>query len=618
MAAAQGLYAETLTALTATTTFVDAASIADTSFTASKKYLILATAFIEHTSATVNAEIELVHGTGPTVFTDAFCTVDVQGGNSGFMLAWLAVFDQPATRETVRLRFASAGTGTVTCQMSQIFALKLADDFTENTDWFLNEVTTDLAVPDSTTYVDGASVTFTPNGTDDWWVAGQWAQKGGSTTGRTMARLNRGGTDLLPECQVSTDDTTDDIKNLLLSRVYTPAASSQTFKLQFKLVGTETDSTVFSSRIFALNLEKFRQHFNEYTEAATSLANGSWTTVATESVTPDVTGDWFYMGTWIDDDPGDDSTRALNVRLQHDNSGALASDPAYGDDEPGVSYLVGTEEQPVAIFKMRSLTSGASRTVNVDGQNTTAALSDAKHRGLVGFSLELPGGGTTYTKAGGATAPFTASGADVDTAVETGTGISPFTGSGADVATSSETGAGITAFTGSGADVHTAAETGAGVIGFTGGGVGTLAGGTTYEKTGLAAAPFTGSGADVFEASETGAAVAPFTGGGTRAVTHERANLAVVPFTGSGADAHTAVETGTAILERVASGADAATLARAGAAILPFTGGGVSALNEITLEFTAATCDTATLTDASCDTGTLTAAASDTGTLIAA
>jgi hypothetical protein len=121
----------------------------------------------------------------------------------------------------------------------------------------------------------------------------------------------------------------------------------------------------------------------------------SWTTTRTLAPTPSVTGDWFILGSF-GYDIADEAANALGVRLQiNPSGGGLVSNPAYGDDAPQGDGWDPTDETPFAIFTLDSLSSGASRAINLDTSITLGSAGAVQHRHLVAFSLELAAGGVT-------------------------------------------------------------------------------------------------------------------------------------------------------------------------------------------------------------------------------
>lgn len=402
MAAAQGLYAEDVSGTVATdTTYVDICSIAAASFVAGETYLIIANLIGTSTSGANEVRAKLVHGTVPTDFTDGLLLAEVANTNQQSMVfGWMYVYTQPGTTELVKLQLSSSDTSDVRCELGQIFALSLTDVGVEDTDWRYNEVTADYTTTGS--MVAQASETFTPNGTDDWLIIGQFAQVPGSTSANYRAELHDSVAGVLTSLDIEGEDTVNEIRGHTLMRVVTPTNASHTFSIRFQ--HETTAGTVLSSRLFALNLEKFSQHSDTFNAAeATPAASPTFTNIATVSPTPAVTGDWFIWGHYINDN--NTLTDSLGTRLQINAAGGgLASNPNYGDDMPANNNSWdATDELPMHIFKMLSLTSGAARDINLDVTRLAGTTIVAEDRQLVAFSLELAGGATQYNQSAGGT-----------------------------------------------------------------------------------------------------------------------------------------------------------------------------------------------------------------------
>jgi len=402
MTSAQMLYAETVSDLTATGagSWTDCASIAAGSFTANKEYLIIALAAVRFSSGSAEYHARLVHGTTPTVFTDGDACYDLDAADNGNIIAYMYRFTQPGTTELVKLQIGTEGVTTATCDWSQLFAFKLSDDFTENTDFFWNEVTADYTT--TTTPTAQAAVTFTPNGTDDWLVIGavhELIARSAAAGQAIQAQIHESvGGATAPATRMEGEDTSagDETRAWLMAR-YFPAlsAASHTISVRMSHAGTNAFD-VARTAIVAIRLNKFSQHAGVYTAAADAPSGGgSWETEATFSVTPSVTGNWFYIGSVIFDPVA--VTDRVSVRLQDDDDGSMGSDPAYGDDQPPPCVWATADLAPISIFKMKALTSGASRTVNLDF-TTVAGTGTVQDRCLVGFSAAL--GGVSVSLAG--------------------------------------------------------------------------------------------------------------------------------------------------------------------------------------------------------------------------
>lgn len=370
----------------ASTTWVDGATISAGSFTAGKEYLIIAICKLKTSATTSFKGARLVHGTTPTEFTDAdSASKGVNVNERNDVGAWLFRFTQPGTPEDVNVQFnRKAGSGTITQMLSAIIAIKLSDDFVENTDFFWNEATSDVS--DAASMTDRASVTFTPNGTDRWLIIGQAAWDIANTAVNFAMRIH----DTVGPVNYGDDGTfgypsqdTDDLYNFLYLVGVTPSNASHTFSVQ---TISATTQTVRSSRIIAINLSKFAQNAVSYTSASdTPNTDPTWETEASASPTPTNTGDWVVLATTLPTAAG-----AVNLRgrLQIDpDGGGLVSDPNYGDDGPNVGGGSG-RAMPWALITKRQLNSGTSRAINFDW-TITSGTPTVRERVLVAFSVAL-------------------------------------------------------------------------------------------------------------------------------------------------------------------------------------------------------------------------------------
>src|SRR3972149_6155390 len=173
MADAQVLHGVDVTENTsASTTWVNGATIAAGSFTANKEYLILAVMCLDSSAGTTDMGYRLVYGATPTEFADADTAMDPVSSDGRQTVGWMYRFTQGGSTEAVTVQFnRKEGTGTVTHMYSTIIAIKLSDDFVEGTNVIWQEITADDV--DAATFTNRAAVTFTPNGTDKWLIIGQ-------------------------------------------------------------------------------------------------------------------------------------------------------------------------------------------------------------------------------------------------------------------------------------------------------------------------------------------------------------------------------------------------------------------------------------------------------------
>ncbi len=372
----------------ATTTFVDAASIAAASFLPGRKYVLIATILLKAGLSSDRVGCRMVHGSTPTVFDDSTVDMDVVGNDCRIGGSYLFMFTQPSTTEDVTLQFNSPNnTGTITHQFSSIIACDVTA-LREGVDYAWQEILTDTA--DATTLTSRAGVTVSCNGSDTWAILGQAAWDCGATGVNFSLRL----LDSVGPTGYGDDgnggypaQVTTDLYNFMYYTGIVPTNASHTFNVQTK---SNTSQTVLSSRIFVLNLNVFAQRAVTYTaDSDNPTQNNVWETEASLSPTPDTTGDWVILAIALAGAVGADN---LIMRLQiNPDGGGLASDPAYGDDSPDRIAPSG-RFVPFPIMTVKQLTSGASRAINFDWTQSATGTASVKERGLIAFSVALAGG----------------------------------------------------------------------------------------------------------------------------------------------------------------------------------------------------------------------------------
>jgi hypothetical protein len=379
------------------TTWVDVATIPAASFTAGAKYLILAFAMFQSSSSANEGRLRLVRGTTPTEFTDAYNAEELLANTTHSQAGWMTMYTQPGTTELVKIQISSSAASTTTGEWGHIIAINLDDIGTEDTDYRYNEVTADLTL--STSYQDGATETWTPNGTDKWLMIGQVSWVPGDVAAQTDVQIVLDGTSVGLVSEEG-EDVTNERRNRLIMWAATPTNASHTFKVQAK--GETATGTVQSSRVFVLNLSKFAQADYNVSSGTTALVEGAgWTNIATLSPTPGATGNFVILSSQIQDYNAATGTSPQGRQQVNASGGGLASAPAYGDDGLGVDTWDGTDQRSLFLGDVLSLSSGASRQINVDAQMSNTGVADPQifHRALVYFSVLKASSGTLYTPA---------------------------------------------------------------------------------------------------------------------------------------------------------------------------------------------------------------------------
>lgn len=396
MANAQVLYAEDVAATVATdTNWVDVASIPASSFTAGKKYLILANQVSSTATSSQEARVRLVHGTTPTVFDDASCAYEAVAATE-HETSYMFFFTQPGTAELVKLQISGSSTTDVINILSQIIAIKLSDDFTENTDYFLNELLTDYTMT-STPTAKAITSSFTPNGTDRWLFIGHMIYDVVSIVDEIGFELYDSVAGVLGMSQAEGEDATNDFRAENLFWVGVPSNSARTLAVRpFNEAGS---NVMLASRVFAINLSKFAQSASVFDATEVDPASSpSYTTVATIAPNPTNTGNWVVIA-FSTNDVNDNTLNECESRLQINASGGgLASSPNYATTPPSIDGWDNLDELPFSVFNLISLTSGAGRTINYDWRKPAGTTQRIEDNGLVAFSVALAATGTQYNQ----------------------------------------------------------------------------------------------------------------------------------------------------------------------------------------------------------------------------
>lgn len=573
------------------TVWQDVATIPAASFTTGKTYLILALAFCRNASSANEVRTRLSRGLSPVIFDDSSNAEEILANTSVIPVGYMVRFTQPATTEKITLQISSSSTTVATCDFCIILAIPVSDIGTEDTDWRWAEILTDLTL--STSYQDGASETFTANGSDRYMYLAQASWTPGSATAQTDIALVVDGAVKVYNSEEGEDTATEN-RNRLLVWEEVPTAASHTVKLQAK--GETAAGTVRSSRVFVLNLSKLAQNTGTNGAGPTNLVEGSgWINLATTSISPAATGDFVVIaGAEINYNAA--LTNDPRVRLQVNPDGAgLVSKPAYGDHSPGTDTWDGTDHRYSPVFDVVTLTAGAARPFNLDGEMAATGVADpiAVSRALVVFSVALPASGESHSgtatmTGGGALVPvgqkaassspiLTGGGVVVPVAQKDASVAPVMTGGGIGTLVTSSDRSGTSVGTGGGVLLVDAAKATDGTATMTGGGIVAPAG----QKDAAADVILTGGGVLILtatgESTESHSGTAVLTGGGTLATAGEKGGEAALALTGGGALASVSMTDRTATAPLTGGGVLLVDGASARENAVGLTGGGVAA-----------------------------------------
>lgn len=366
--------------LTGTTAFTDISglSLASGNFTAGEKYLLIATG-IQGENGT-RAGVRFAHG--GTGFVDYELDIAVgdaiDRASAGIWTVWTAVSGEAITLQ----QMISVSTDTASIDNITLCAFQLTHaGLTENTDWFFVERANNDAL--TTTFLDGASVTFSTPGT--WWVL-TWSQIDTIGTNPYTSRLNRSGeaSSTTPTGLIDHNQTAG-VWGMTLGRVFSTTASN-TFTEQ-SASSIANDHTRLHSAIFALNLDKFSAKGAAYTDASVTLTTAVQfgTNIQTTSVTPTTTTDLFSCAVFIFDHTV--SGGEVRSRLQVDNTDVPATQTSDAYVYSHNNATDTTVDEPIFFCGLASAQTAATHTIDHDGSTGNGA--DVKYRQLVSFTLEL-------------------------------------------------------------------------------------------------------------------------------------------------------------------------------------------------------------------------------------
>ena len=369
---------------TGDTNFNVEGTIADTEFTNGDDYLVLVRAAVGGSVNTTDYEFQLAHG--GTAFADTVMTFrpSVAEGTARWVywtwVKWTAVAGEAITFEQRTL----TSTSTVHANHITMFALNLSD--LAAADHQFAERTTDDGL--STTWLAGASITWTPdNANDDWLVFTTSTISASNTIHSGESRQDLDGAavnDLMisSENDISTADFVH-----TLATVYTLSAASHTIEEQSR-ENTGTSMTREYSAIIAIRLNAFEDHFNGFTITTVDLSATDWfDELETETFTPTQTGDFLCLAFYIFDTAS--TNTGANVRLQVDQSDEPGASEQTDDVIPYNRGFDSINEYAMPMFARLNLDT-TSHVVDMDASVTNAAgAKEGSARLVAGFSLEL-------------------------------------------------------------------------------------------------------------------------------------------------------------------------------------------------------------------------------------
>jgi len=282
------------------------------------------------------------------------------------------------------------------------------EDFIENEDWFFDVRTTQDTLqcivfsasacdPTGDWTQTNPSITFTTNGSDDWLVMASSNIHPQSRSNEMQTRINFDNTLFTPEHRVAGDDSEKDRQVHFLARVYTPSATSHTFETEASqdIAQNVTPPTAFPnlgtrdySHIFAINLDKFEYHADNYIATVTVTSTSGYGTQSNSMmVDPPNTIDTFIMSYAIHDNLSPSNSDPRN-RMQVDNTDEPPTQTTdahiYKALENGNS---GADRHFYSQLTMENLAGMVMVDVDVDSTNAFVPQHELVDNQLVAFTM---------------------------------------------------------------------------------------------------------------------------------------------------------------------------------------------------------------------------------------
>lgn len=367
-------------------TYTAVRSFSSSDFVAGGVYLILVMSSIDNAATSSQVKAHLVHGTTEFDGTEYIKTQLTAGANAPYTyfswVVWTAV-----AFEGVAFEIASTAAGVVAgADQIVMVQMRLDVDLVENTDWF--RAADDESDPVLVAGTPGASLSFTPPAGTDWLVLTSARFDIASATLSLGSKIVSTGTynESVPS-DMREGEATSEFLITSHMRVFTGlAASTQTFT-ENSYNDSADSGTRTNSRIFALNLNKFKEHVSAWTEAAETLGTTDWADPYQVgiSLTPSVAGDSWIIATAIFDVGA--ALREVAFRLQIDNADSVGTWDAAVLNE---SSADATDDMPFGTQSVESLTA-AAHTFDFEGDGSGGAADGqtVKQRSLCAFTFEL-------------------------------------------------------------------------------------------------------------------------------------------------------------------------------------------------------------------------------------
>lgn len=364
---------------------ITGATIASGSFTASRKYLFMYSTWITTTNTARDGSVKALHGS--TDFAESELEIEPMGDNRLKQL-WFTVWTAISS-EAIKLQHEDQTSGHfVKNDIITLTSIEISEDLTEGSDWDFNHDSSSRSLDQTFTADASLTIQTADHTAGDTYLVISYARfENLDVTVQHESRLVRSGEASSTEPTWSEEGEEGAGGKMIQyhARTFDLGASDNTFTVESRRDEATGSPTIEHSSVFALNLEKFKDSNEIYTDAGINLGTTDWADlVQTLSMTPSQTGDIFILGYIIADLQG--GSEDIQTRMQVDNSDQPTGQSAY----PRHTRAIDGDDQMGQVHITVENLDNTSHTVDLDGDTrTTTGSPHSQSRQLVMFSLEL-------------------------------------------------------------------------------------------------------------------------------------------------------------------------------------------------------------------------------------
>ena len=368
---------------TSSTSFVEVAE--SSALTSGKTYYVICNGYCEGSSTAHTFEWRLVDLTNDdAVLSNSTLIREPQTANSCQSYYYVGRFT--AGTKGGGLAFEQRTVTALNTARTQYLSMMIFDlSNLQTTDYFYNNNTSDTNLTDS--FQSFASQRMTNlSANDNWLVFGWQATAVDKLTASTEIQLHCDDGDDGTEPQISFEgeDLTEQL-GWWLCRAYTVTGADATWTIKARDdVSSATPNNHLESTLFGLRLGAFKNHTSTFISDETESTSTAWLQMATQSLTPDNTGDVIAVAYSTYD--ADGASRKSLQRIQIDGTTSPNTQP---DTENAANAHATSDELGLGYITKYSGTKQVSATADYDVRYANSVTKGWKQITLAMFSLDL-------------------------------------------------------------------------------------------------------------------------------------------------------------------------------------------------------------------------------------